>query len=216
MQTISSQPALFDCSPTIVQRRMILNVSYDQTEILYSIASLHNGGLPFELDPTYSTGQFYERFPKPRLRFDLAPQMEGVEQADARCLPLADEKVGSMILDPPFIVSGGKGGVIHERFSSFKSYPLLEEMYRGAIQEGYRVLRRNGLLVVKCQDTVSGGRNHQTTKRVCDWAEEAGLVWKDTFYLINDRLTKDNRWKNQHHGRKAVSLFLCFLKKGTK
>lgn len=215
MQTIGSQPALIDCSPTIVSKRMILNVSYDQAEILKNIATLHNGGRPFELDPTYSTGMFYDKFPQPKLRFDLNPQVEGVEQADARCLPLEDAKVSSMIFDPPFVISGEKPtGKITKRFSGFTSYQKLAEMYQGAIQEAYRVLRHKGLLVVKCQDTVAGGKNYQTTWKVCEWAQQVGFGWKDTFFLVNDRLLRDNRWQNQEHARKAVSLFLCFTKKG--
>lgn len=214
MQTIGSQPALIDCSPTIVQRRMILNAGYDQTEILRNISTLHNGGQPFELDPTYSTGMFYKKFPQPRLKFDLSPQMEGVEQADAQCLPLKDAKVSSMIFDPPFVISGGQNGVVHQRFSSFKTYGQLAEMYQGAIREAYRVLKHKGLLVVKCQDTVAGGKNYQTTWKVCEWAQQVGFGWKDTFFLVNDRLLRDNRWQNQEHARKAVSLFLCFTKKG--
>ena len=39
---------------------VIKSISFDQKEILYNIMHLHNNGLPFECDITYSSGKFYE------------------------------------------------------------------------------------------------------------------------------------------------------------
>lgn len=55
------------------------SLSYDEVRILRGIMDLYNGGQPFDLDPTYSKGNFWKKLPAPRLKFDLDPQVDGVE-----------------------------------------------------------------------------------------------------------------------------------------
>lgn len=216
---ISQQPFLFEYENQIParNREWFLSVSYDQDEILRAISILHNGGKPFELDPTYSKGVFYRNFPEPRLKFDLAPQSEDVRQADCRALPVEDESVHSIMFDPPFVMSGDAHkedatGKIALRFMAFSSYTELAELYVPAIQEFHRVLKPNGLLVFKCQDSVGRQLQHLTHVDVVRWAQEIGFYAKDMFVLVRTNLLMDSRWLNQQHARKAHSYFLVFVK----
>ena len=101
----------------------IKNISYNQHEILYNIMQMHNGGKPFDCDPTYSIGNFYGDFKvkksdgteipitilQPTYKFDVCPQVEGVEKIEPLGpIPLEDESVESVCQDLPFAVSIGK------------------------------------------------------------------------------------------------------------
>ena len=87
---------------------VIKSISYNQHEILYNIMQLHNGGRPFDCDPTYSIGNFYGNFkiiktngeevtieiPQPKYKFDVCPQVEGVEKFEPfGKLPLDDNSI---------------------------------------------------------------------------------------------------------------------------
>lgn len=60
---------------------LIKSISYNQDEIIKWILKLYcpDG---FELDPTYSKGNFYKNLPQPKLKYDLSPQVSGVKEAD--------------------------------------------------------------------------------------------------------------------------------------
>lgn len=219
MQTIGSQTSFLEDVPTHVRKRMISSVSRDQIEILRNISALHNGGEPFECDPTYSEGVFYRTFPEPKFKFDLVPQREGVRQSDCRNLPLGDNSIQSILFDPPFVMSGdahreNPSGKIAQRFSGFRDYEELTNLYRPALKEFYRVLQMGGLLVFKCQDSVCKRKQYLSHVDVVKWAEEVGFYSKDLFILITNNVMTDPRWKNQQHARKLHSYFLVFVKRG--
>lgn len=218
LQTLQ-QPLLIGDFPCVAKRGWdwFTSVSYDQDEILRAISILHNDGKPFECDPTYSQGNFYRNFPQPRLKFDMFPQSPEVQQADCRALPLQNGSVQSIMFDPPFVMSGdahkeNPTGKIATRFTSFANFDELVGLYVPALKEFYRVLELGGLLVFKCQDSVCGGRQYLTHANVISWAQERGFYVKDLFILVSPNLLMDNRWKNQHHARKAHSYFLVFIK----
>ena len=68
---------------------------------------------------------------------------------------------------------------------------------------------------MKCQDTVSGGKNHFTHVMVMNMALELGFYPKDMFILAtNHRINSfGNKWKRQQHARKHHSYFWVFEKK---
>lgn len=193
---------------------MVLSVSSDQDKILRDIMVLHNGGLPFELDPTYSKGVFYKNLPKPRYKFDLTPQSDEVQQADACDLPFEDGTIQSIMFDPPFLASHSNvdTGKIKKRFTSFKSIDALWEFYDEALQEFYRILAPGGLLVFKCQDTVSGGKNYFSHYVVEEYARRIGFVEVDLFILHSKTVMWSANMSRQCHARKTHSFVLCFRK----
>ena len=192
---------------------IIRSISYNQEEILQWIIELHcpNG---FELDPTYSIGNFYKgRIPEPKYKFDINPMAPGVIQADVIALPFKNNSINSIIFDPPFIVGmpkDGKPGIMRTRFSHYRKIPELWEMYWKAIKEFCRILKENGILVFKCQDTIDSGRQYLSHIEIVNMAKKADFYTKDLFILcVSNRIIRQTR---QFHARKFHSYFLVFEK----
>src|SRR4030067_697500 len=194
---------------------IIKSISYDQDEIITNIMKLFNIE-QFDIDCTYSSGNFYKNIIQPKFKFDLNPQTKDTIRADCRNLPLKNNNINSSMLDLPFVIGGAnfreaKDGscVIGKRFSSFTSWNQLKELYSNAIKEQYRALKENGILVLKCQDVVVGGLQHLSHIYIINEAIKAGFYPQDIFILLaNNRLNSfGGRWKKQFHARK----YHCFM-----
>lgn len=204
---------------TCRMKRWIKSVSYDQDELLRWILRLYVPQGAFDVDPTYSTGGFYRNVPQPRLCFDLTPQRDFVQKADCRCLPIADASVASIIIDPPFLATTGKslesatGNIINRRFSVYRNERELAALYEAAIAEAHRILVPGGILVFKCQDKVSSGKQHMMHCSVYEWAIRQGFEAVDLFILLAKSRLVANWQRNQKHARKYHSYFWVFRKR---
>lgn len=203
---------------------IIKSINYSQEEIIKDIIKLY---LPegIECDTTYSKGVFYKNIEEPKLKFDLVPQKEGVIQADCRNLPLKDNSINSIMFDPPFLISGKgftntKEGscIISKRFSAFESWQELKNLYKNSLIEFNRILKDKGILIFKCQDTISSGKQHLSHIFVINEAIKLGFYPKDLFILMaKSKITSfGGRWKTQKHAMKYHSYFIVFQKTNCK
>ena len=200
---------------------LIKSISYDQGEIIRNILKLYVPEGRIDCDPTYSTGSFYKGtgIEPPNLRFDIKPQADGVVEADARHLPLEEGSISCLMLDPPFLATTGKsllegtGNRINRRFGVYPDEKSLHQMYRDIIWEAYRVLKKDGILIFKCQDKVSSGKQYFTHVFVMDTAVETGFYPKDLFVLLaKNRLMADWQIRSQKTARKFHCYFWVFQK----
>lgn len=196
--------------------KIIKTISYEQTEILQDILDLYcpDG---FELDPTYSKGNFYKNgVLEPKYKYDINPQSELVQKADCRNLPFEDNTIENIIFDPPFIAgiqNKSDDGIIINRFGSFKNVSKeLWSMYHDALDEFYRILKPNGILVFKCQDTIDSCKQCFSHVEIINYALKINFYPKDLFILLaRSRLIGKHHHKQQH-ARKFHSYFIVFVK----
>ena len=196
----------------IEDKDLIKSISYDQDEIIKWIMTLYcpDG---FELDPTYSTGNFYDKIPQPKYRFDINPQASGVKQADCTNLPLDNNSIKSIMFDPPFIAGNSRTGIISMRFGSYKNIQTeLWDMYHKAIKEFYRILKESGILVVKCQDVIDSSKQYFSHVEIINYAINLGFYPKDLFILLAENRIIGSTHHNQQHARKFHSYFMVFIK----
>lgn len=210
---------------------IIKNISTDQSEILFNIMNLYNEGKPFECDITASELKFYKQnkkqkydIPVPKILMDVYPQREDIIKIiPFRNLPLEDNSVSSIVVDLPFVISphtspsaiDSKEGsmLIFKRFSGW--YPAMEayENMYWWLKECARVLKNDGIIVWKMQNTISGGLNHLFTPYCLLCAQNFGLYTIDEFILqAKARLISATKYKKQCHARKYTSSFWVFKK----
>lgn len=200
---------------------LIKSIGYDQSEIIRNILKLHVPAGKIDCDPTFSTGAFYNGtgIDAPQYRFDISPQRNDVVQADARHLPLADECISCMMLDPPFLATKGKslqstdGNIISRRFGVYPDEKSLHRCYSDMLSEAYRVLKPDGILIFKCQDKVSSSKQYMSHVYIMNEAARIGFYPKDLFVLLaKSRLVADWQKRNQKHSRKYHAYFIVLQK----
>jgi len=194
-------------------KKVISSVSYSQDEILQSIIDLYcpDG---FDCDPTYSKGNFYKNIKAPKYKFDIKPQTPDTVQATSCNLPFEKDQLNSIVFDPPFcfgIHGQVKNNIMSKRFTVYQDYKELYDHYFLSAKEFYRVLRKGGYLIWKCQDYTDSVTT-MTHCLVYTIAEEMGFYAQDLFILVaNARIFNPNLV--QRHARKFHSYFWVFKKK---
>jgi len=192
---------------------MLPSIFNNEQELLKAIIQIHcPQGI--ELDPMYFKGNFYKNILKPRLRFDINPQDEITEKADARDLPIPNQTIHSMILDPPFMFeirnrkNKNYGANTH---GILKGFAELKNLYQDILKEAYRILKRNGVLIFKCQD-FTDSKTTMTHCLVWQWAMGQGFYTKDLAILWLPKNKIYNPNLKQRHLRKTHSYFWIFIK----
>ncbi|MBJ6877869.1 hypothetical protein JG665_17905 [Vibrio cholerae] len=185
-------------------------------------------------DVTWGRGVFWKKVPKED--YDVI----GTDIAtgtDCRNLPYADESLDCIVLDPPYMEgfyrnnndhkagSGSHKGLAQaysngdevngdtKHTGTKKWHAAVTDMYFKASAEAYRVLRKKGVLIVKCQDEVSAGKQWFTHVEIINELESMGYYSKDLFVVVRQNKPAVSRIKNQVHARKNHSYFLVFIKK---
>lgn len=192
----------------------------NEQKLIKAILDLHNGGNDIECDPMYNKGMFYKALlNKPIYRYDINANDRGydAEQGDACNLPLADNAIQSIILDPPFMFGAHgqtKNNRINKRYTMFDSFSELENCYKGILKEAYRVLKKSGICIFKCQD-YTDAKTTMTHCLVYEWATKQGFYAKDIAILNLPKAKVYNGNLKQKHLRKTHCYFWVFQKRRT-
>ena len=150
------------------------------------------------------------------MKFDLYTQTEDTKKAESSNLPLDDSSIKSMIFDPPFLVGYYKKdetGKIGKRFGGFKNIRELWNWYEACLKEFHRILKHKGILIFKCQDTVSQNRNWFSHCQIMSLAIQNSFTARDLFILNAKSRPIGHNHKNQKHARKFHSYFWVFENK---
>ena len=201
---------------------LIKSISFEQSEIIHNILQLHVPQHKIDCDATYSKGNFYHNtgIPPPTYKFDINPQSEDVHFGDCRKLPLKSESLNCIMFDPPFLATTGKSlktenfsNIISKRFGVYPNEKELHRFYIDSLQEAYRILTPDGILIFKCQDKISSGRQYMSHVFVMNEAVRVGFYPKDLFILLSkNRIVADWQLKNQKNARKYHCYFWVFQK----
>ena len=168
------------------------------------------------LDPTYGLGRFWTLWrPNNLVASDLDPAKSPVGRSiDFRRTAWADDQFDAVVFDPPYKLNGtstGKGAATCDADYGVEKWMSLAERHQlivDGITECTRVLRPNGVLLVKCQDQVNGGKVRWQTRIFADHAETLGHRLVDRFDLPSYRAQPPGR--SQQHARRNTSALLVF------
>lgn len=185
-------------------------------------------------DVTYGSGVFWKYVDKEKYTLLFTDIADGV---DCRKLPYENGSIDALILDPPYMEGllrtkkeHKAGNSSHSSFREYYSngdeinpdgpkwHGAVTDLYFKAGVEAYRVLKDNGIMIVKCQDEVSANRQWLTHVEIINNYEGLGFYTKDLFIIVRQNRAVIARLKKQVHARKNHSYFLIFKKipKGKK
>lgn len=171
----------------------------------------------------------------------IPPHMTGKVRTgvDCRKLPYENESLECLVLDPPYmeglfrksedhLAGSGTHASFRKAYSNGKatgpdpgaeqSQPIPKwhdaviDLYARAGREAYRVLKKNGILIVKCQDEVSANKQRLTHVEIITGYESLGFYTKDLFVVVRSNKAGVSRLKKQEHARKNHSYFIVFQK----
>lgn len=204
---------------TLFGKKQISTISFNEQEIIRDILYLHGNGNYIDCDPTYSVGNFYKKgLPRPKYCFDKEPQFDFVVKSEAKDIPLPKESCNVIMFDPPFVIGGksyndSKQGscITAKRFTSFESFTKLRYMYTASLAKFYDVLKKDGIVIFKCQDVIAGGKQYFSHCDIYNWAKSMKYYPKDLFILLSKSRISDGR--KQQHARKFHSYFWVLQKK---
>lgn len=196
----------------------IKSVAKDQTAILSGILRLYCDNAPtFDCDLTTSEGVFYKYgIPRPTHCYDKYPVDDTVKPLE-EAFHLPDGSFDSVIIDLPFMVQGSPtqksvDSIMLNRFSFFTTCEELYQTNSKMITLAYRLLKSNGILVMKTQDFLEQGKQEWVALYVIEEARKLGFELVDQFFLIAKTKLLKTAYR-QMCARKMHSYFLVFRKK---
>lgn len=166
-------------------------------------------------DVTYGRGTFWKNTKvKPTFAHDLA--LDGI---DCRDLPHEDSSLDVIVFDPPYRpLHGSNIGICTEfsrRYGLSKSINDINEMialYTLGIKEAYRVVKTNGIIMVKCQDISYSGRLHLVSWDIISIMCNVGFYFIDQFILVS-KSTPPVSGKTQKRARRNYSVLWVGMKR---
>lgn len=197
------------------------------SEVFPKILDLHVSSGSTIADVTYGTGIFWKNVDKKKYRVHFTDLKTGI---DCRKLPYNNESLDCVVLDPPYmeglfrkskdhLAGNGTYKAFRQTYSNgeasnghIKYHAAVLDLYFKAGQEALRVLRQEGVLIVKCQDEVSANRQELTHIQIVRHYESLGFYCKDLFVVVRTNRPAISRLIKQSHARKNHSYFLVFKK----
>lgn len=194
-------------------------------EVFPHVLSLYVAPGSCVADTTYGKGVFWKRIPESTYRL-LATDLQG--GTDARNLPYDDQSIDCIVFDPPYMhTPGGSTHVGHQNYEDYyrnnqtngttkKYHEAVLDLYFTAATEARRVLREEGIYIVKCQDEVCANKQRLTHVEIINELAASGFVVEDIFIVLRTNRPGVSRMIRQLHARKNHSYFLVFRKSGGK
>jgi len=226
-ETYSTMTTTKRKSPDGVSTNDLVMSAYVGTsdEVFPYVLSLYVAPGSVVADVTYGRGVFWRHVPHDAYTL-LASDLEtGV---DCRNLPYPHESLDCVVFDPPYMhTPGGSAHVNHQNYESYyknnrrnaekKGHEAVLDLYFAGAREAWRVLRTEGIFIVKCQDEVCARQQRLTHVEIINEVQTYGFVTEDLFVMMRRGKPGVSRIRTQAHARKNHSYFLVFRKpKGRK
>jgi hypothetical protein len=173
-------------------------------------------------DITYGRGVFWKNVPKDRYQLIATDIKTGV---DCRTLPYENSSLDCIVFDPPYMhTPGGTAHVNHQNYESYygnngtnggsikKYHEAVLDLYYKTAHEVKRVLKSEGIFIVKCGDEVCANQQRLTHVELINEFSNHGFIIEDLFVLLRNNRPGVSRVLRQVHARKNHSYFLVFRK----
>ena len=163
-------------------------------------------------DVTYGKGTFWKEVDTELFDLHRSDLKTGT---DLRNLPYETSSFDVIVIDPPYAHSstvGIKPSIANSyNLNSICGRRNILSLYFNGMLEAWRVLKRNAILIVKCQDEVESGQQRWNHVVIMGYAESLGFKCIDLFVLVRNN-EPIMRHEHQKHARKNHSYFVVFKK----
>jgi tRNA G10 N-methylase Trm11 len=138
-------------------------------------------------DVTYGKGVFWQQVDARRYDLLKSDLLTGV---DFRGLPYEPESIDCLILDPPYMHGGPtiKASLNKCYHNANTGHESVIRLYAGGFLEGARVLKRHGVIIVKCQDETESGKQHFSHVELIHLLEMFGFAVVDLFVMVQSTI----------------------------
>ena len=177
-------------------------------------------------DVTYGKGVFWKKVPNGQYRLLTTDLRDGV---DCRKLRYKEATLDCVVFDPPYMhTPGGTAHVNHQNYETYyrnnvadngsdkKYHEAVLDLYFRSAREANRVLRNEGIYIVKCGDEVCANQQRLTHVELVNELTQNGFIIEDLFVLLRNNRPGVSRVIRQVHARKNHSYFLVFRKSKKK
>lgn len=182
-------------------------------------------------DVTWGKGVFWKKV-DPEMYTLLPTDIQS--GTDCRSLPYDAGSIDCVVLDPPYmeglfrreeshLAGSGTHAAFRNHYSNGQAttggpkwHDAVLHLYIEAGREAFRVLRKHGVFIVKCQDEVSANTQRLTHVELINEFTSMGFYVKDLFVVVRLNRPVVSRMVKQVHARKNHSYFLVFIKNGSK
>jgi hypothetical protein len=232
-EPIASKPAKKRTQAGVATSDVIMSAHLGTNATVFEqILALHVPVGSVVADVTYGKGVFWRNVPPGLYEVKGTDIAQGI---DCRCLPYHNNSIDCVVLDPPYMegfyrknpahkAGQGTHSVFREAYShgnevnedekyqgTQKWHAAVTDMYFRAGAEAFRVLRDEGILIVKCQDEVSANKQWLTHVEIINEYQRMGFYAKDLFVIVRPNKPNISRLKRQVHARKNHSYFIVFV-----
>lgn len=193
-------------------------------------------------DITYGKGVFWKQVQLEK--YD--PYFSDIKQSDLQKnvrggvnsidLPYEDCFFDAIVFDPPYMhTPGGTAHNGHQNFETYyannkeehilrlkhshqpKYHEAVLDLYFKTGKEAWRVLKENGIFIVKCQDEVCANKQRLTHIEITNEYHEYGFLVEDLFVVVqNGKPGVSRLLTKQYHARKNHSYFMVYRKPKNK
>jgi hypothetical protein len=214
-------------SPDGVPTNELVFSAYQGTndDIFPHVISLYVASGSKVADVTYGSGIFWKQVRSDAYQLLLTDLSTGT---DCRNLPYEDASMDCVVFDPPYMhTPGGTAHVNHQNYEGYyknngenttdkKYHEAVLDLYYTAAKEAHRVLRNEGIYIVKCQDEVCANQQRLTHLEIINELATYGFIAEDLFVVMRVNKPGVSRVLKQYHARKNHSYFIVFRKSNGK
>ena len=171
------------------------------------------------LDATVNSGRFWCNSTRPVVGLDIDRRYRPEVSGTNICLPFISDVFDVVVYDPPHVPNQGqdKQKDFITRFglgqkSSAETDYNFAHTYPPFVEEAYRVLRSDGILLCKITDYIHNHRFQWAHIDLINAATEVGFSACDCIIKVRKGPIIDTRWRVAHHARKHHCYWLVFRK----
>ena len=171
------------------------------------------------LDATVNAGRFWRGSNHRVIGLDINPAVRPSIVGSNSAMPFANEAFDVVVYDPPHIPNQGrdKNKDFQSRFGLVVKSPRqngynLTHTYPPFLEEAYRVLVPEGILLAKIADYVHNHRMQWAHFELMKAAMAQGFTACDMIIKTRKGPIVDPRWKKAHHARRQHAFWLVFRK----